>query len=497
MKLFIFVLFILLGVFSARPQTVETNSARKLTLQECIELAVEHNFDVRIERYGPEIRRFNLAAAYAIYDPVFEASATHNFNSREGGLNRVTGQSFPSSTTENETLSGDLKGQAPTGLTYDFNSPLSHNTGSSLNRPFDFYEGQAGVTLRQPLLRNFWIDVGRQNILVAKKDLKISEAALTLQLMTVVNRVEQAYYDLIFARENIAVQDKALQLADRLLVENRRRVEVGALAPLDEKQAESQLAISRADLLVARQVYDAQENLLKNLLTDNFREWSNVGIDPAEKLIALPEKFDLVESWRRGVTDRPELRQLKLDLERRDIILRYQRNQLFPALDLVGSYGRNGLDAQATGVLEDERRGNNPFYSYGVVLSFPLSNRGPRNLYHASKAEKAQALLRYKQLEQNILVQIDNAIKTAQTTFQRVDATKTARQYAEAALDAEQKKLENGKSTSFVVLQLQKDLTAARSAEIRAMSDYNKALAQLAFNEGATLENNNLSLRAR
>ncbi|MDQ6632665.1 MAG: TolC family protein, partial [Verrucomicrobiota bacterium] len=91
MKLFNFVLFILLGTFSARPQTVETT--RKLTLQDCIELAVEHNFDVRIERYGPEIRRFNLAAAYAIYDPVFEASATHNFNSREGGLNRVTGQS--------------------------------------------------------------------------------------------------------------------------------------------------------------------------------------------------------------------------------------------------------------------------------------------------------------------------------------------------------------------------------------------------------------------
>jgi outer membrane protein len=130
----------------------------------------------------------------------------------------------------------------------------------------------------------------------------------------------------------------------------------------------------------------------------------------------------------------------------------------------------------------------------GLVLSFPLSNKGPRNAYKATKAEREQAMLRLQQFEQNVMVQIDDAIKRAQTSLQRVQATRSAREYAEAALQAEQRKLEAGKSTSFVVLQLQRDVTAARSEEIRALTDYNKSLAQEAFAEGASLDRNHLRL---
>jgi outer membrane protein TolC len=230
------------------------------------------------------------------------------------------------------------------------------------------------------------------------------------------------------------------------------------------------------------------------LITDNYAEWHAVDVQPAEKLVAIPEKFNLLESWEHGMTLRPDLLQSRVDLERRDIVLRYERNQLFPQLDLVGSYGRNGLDRHFGAALEDIRDENNPSYSYGVVFSVPLSNRGPRNRFRATKAEKEQALLLLKQLEQNILVQIDDAVKLAQTNLERVDATRKARLFAEAALDAEQKKLENGKSTSFIVLQLQRDLTAARSQEIRALADYNIALARLASSEGTVLERNNLTL---
>jgi len=130
-------------------------------------------------------------------------------------------------------------------------------------------------------------------------------------------------------------------------------------------------------------------------------------------------------------------------------------------------------------------------------MSIPLGNTSARNSYRAAKAGKEQIALQLKQLQQNILIQIENAIATARTSFQRVDATREARIYAEAALDAEQKKLESGKSTSFEVLRLQRDLTTARSAEIRALADYNIALAQIAQNEGAALDRRHVTLEVK
>jgi len=369
----------------------------------------------------------------------------------------------------------------------------TNNFVQTADRGFQ-YRPTVGINLTQPLLKDFLIDANRRNILVNKNALKITEMGVRNQIMDTVTRVEQAYYDLIFQLENVRVQEKGVELAERLLAENKRRVEVGALAPLDEKQAESQAAGSRADLLSARQSLQAQENVLKNLITDNYTEWHDVTIQPVEKLVAIPEKLNLLESWEHGMTQRPDLLQTRLDIERRNIILRYQQNQTFPQLDLIGSYGRNGLDRHWGAALEDIRDETNPRFSYGILFSIPLSNRGPKNAYRVTKAEKEQALLVLKQLEQNIMVQIDDAVKLAQTSFQRVDATRQARLYAEAALDAEQKKLENGKSTSFIVLQLQRDLTAARSQEIRALADYNKALAQLAFSEGTVFERNHLTL---
>ena len=152
---------------------------------------------------------------------------------------------------------------------------------------------------------------------------------------------------------------------------------------------------------------------------------------------------------------------------------------------------------KSTATLDQLRGRDNPFWSGGAQLTFPLGNTGARNNYKLAKATKDQIVLQLKQLEQTVMIQIENAIAVARTSFQRVDATREARLYAEAALDAEQKKLESGKSTSFVVLQLQKDLTAARSAEIRALADYNEALAQLSFQEGSTLERRRVTLQGK
>jgi outer membrane protein TolC len=219
-----------------------------------------------------------------------------------------------------------------------------------------------------------------------------------------------------------------------------------------------------------------------------------VDLVPAEKLVPVPMAFNLQDSWQRGLTMRPDLQQSKLDLDRRDISLRLQRNQILPSLDVFGSYGRSGLNTGYGSVLGDLSRDRNPSYAYGGALTIPLGNIGARNRYKATRAEKEQALLQVKKLEQVIMVQIDDAIKAVQSAFERVQATREARGFAETALGAEQKKLENGKSTTFQVLQLQRNLTGAAFEEIRALAEYNNSLANHAFREGTTLERHRLNL---
>jgi outer membrane protein TolC len=197
------------------------------------------------------------------------------------------------------------------------------------------------------------------------------------------------------------------------------------------------------------------------------------------------------------MTERPDLLQTRLNVEQQGIQLKFYRNQLFPELDLIGTYGYNGAGREFSDTFGQFNEGNAPFYSYGAQLSVPLSNIGPRNQYKANKATLQQIVLQLKQLEQSIMVEIDNAVKQAQSNYQSVEATKQARIYAEAALDAEEKTYTVGKATTFEVLQYQNNLTAARSQEIRALANYNEALANLSQQEGSTLERNHINIEVK
>lgn len=479
------------GPFSAAGQTNQ-NDVRSLSLQDCIQIALDHNLTMQRERITPQIAILDLNIAYAGYDPVFNVSGTHNFSLSGGGLDSDKRVIPPSSSDANAFTLG-LNGIAPSGLSYGLTGRASDTYGHSF-LPFENSSASAGVTLQQPLLRNFLFDNTRLNIAVAKNRIKFNEEGFRNTVMQQVTQVELAYYDLIAAQENVKVQEGAFELAGRLLQENKKRVEVGALAPLDEKQAQAQVSARQADLIEAQQAYGTAQLTLKALLTDAFASWQNVLIAPAEKLIAVPVKLDLIESWRVGLSQRPDLLSAKLDLERQGLQLKYYRNQILPQLDVVGSYGHTGSDREYTGAIGNVQDGSRPFWSYGAVLSVPLSNAGARNRYKEGKLQAQQQLLDLKILEQRVMVDIQNAIGDVSGSFQRVQATREARIYSESALDAEQKKLENGKSTSFVVLSLQKDLTSARSAEIKALSDYNKSLSQAALKEGTTLDRNRINI---
>ena len=479
--------------------TMASAATRPMSLQDCIQAALRHNLDVQISRYDPQIQLFTLNANYGGYDPTLSLSGQYSYD--KSGAFIQDNQIVLPTTSKSDSFSGGFSGGTPWGMTYNLGSG-SQNGGpanfsetwgqkslGTFTTNFDSSSGSVGLTLTQPLLQNFWMDKTRLGIRVGKNRLQYSEQGLRLQLINSINQVENAYYELIYAQENLKVQEEALVLAQTQLDQDRQRVQIGTLSPLDVQQDEAQVATSKANLITAQYTLAANQNTLKNLLTDQYRQWHETDVQPTESITNAPlQLFDLQDSWNKGMNMRPDLVQSRLNVEQQGIQLKFDYNQLFPELDLIGSYGFNGSGKEYSDVFSQINEANRPFYSIGGQLTMPLSNIGPRNSYKASKVTMQQLLLKLKQFEQNVMVEIDNAVKNARSTYESVGATRQARIFAEAALDAEQKRYAVGKSTTFTVLQLQNTLTADRGQEIRALANYYEALATLAQKEGSTLQ---------
>jgi outer membrane protein TolC len=466
-------------------------------LTDCIQQALQHNLDVQIERYDPQVSLYNLNAAYGGYDPTLSISGQHEYNVAPSIFNPSFTNQTPATISKGDSFNSGIAGTLPEGLQYDFSGNISDTTFNQSPNSTESSSGSIGVSLTQPLLKNFWIDSTRLTIWVAKNRLKYSEQGLREQLITSVTAVANAYYELIFAQQNVNVQQEALTLAQTQLDQDNQRVQIGTLAQLSVQQDKAQVASSRANLITAQSTLETDQNTLKNLITDEYAKWHDTDIQPTETLAAPMQLFDLQDSWSKGMTERPDLLQARLNVEQEGIQLKYYRNQLFPELDLIGTYGYNGASKEYSGTFAQFNQGSAPFYSYGAQLSVPLTSTGPRNQYKSTKATLQQVVLQLKQFEQNVMVEIDNAVKQAQSAYQSVDATREARIYAEAALDAEQKTYAVGKATTFDVLQLQNNLTTARGQEIRSLANYEEALANLSAQEGSTLERNGIDIQAK
>jgi len=471
---------------------------RELSLKDCIQEALAHNFDVQISRYNPLIQQYTLNEAYGGYDPLLDISGTHSHNNAAQftTVTQTNGSSLfiPNSTlTDNDKFNTSIGGVSPIGTSYSLAGNIQQTEQTQAGLPVQESSfGQVGVNLTQPLLKDFWIDKTRMTIDVAKNNLAQSEQGLRLQFITTVAAVQNAYYELIFARDNVGVQQEALTLAQTQLDQDRQRVQVGSLAPLDVQQDEAQVASSKASLIAAQYTLFSDENTLKNLLTDTYRQWQGVELKPSEPLSDTLQIFDLQDSWGKGMTKRPDLLQARLEVTQLGITLKFDRNQLYPELDVNGTYGYNGAGTVYSGTFDQVGEANHPYYSIGGSISIPLSNVAARNTLKADKSTLQQKLLTLKQLEQSVMMEIDNSVKQVASDYEAVQASKQASIYAAAALDAEQKKYNVGKSTTFTVLQLQNTLTTDRGTEIRNIANYDEHIATLSQNQGTTLDDLNI-----
>lgn len=471
----------------------ETNAAnvRQLSLQDCIELALKHNLDLQIDRYNPQISLYSLKEAYGGYDPTLSLSGQQGHS--VSAPQYIGTNVFVSVSSDSDTFNSSLNGTLPWGMTYNLQGNMTENEESVPGSGIipDTY-GSVSGNFTQPLLKNFWIDSTRLAIRVNKNRLNYSQLQLKLNIMTTITTLEQAYYDLIYDRENVIVQEMAAQQTDRLVVESQKKLELGALAPLDLASAEAQAAQNRAAIITAQAQLGTQERKVKQLITDSFTQWADVDLQPTGALLAPRMVFNRQDSWSKALAQRPEYLEAKLDAERAGIQLKFDWNQIFPELNVVGTYGYNGYGNYYSGAFYDIQQQNRPFYSVGGQLTVPLANITARNTYKSDKVSLQQFVLTIKRWERDILIAVDNDIATLGSDYDSVQATHAQRLYEEQALDAEQKKLENGASTTYNVLLVQRDLTTARGAEIQALDTYNKDLAQFSLDEGSTLERLNI-----
>lgn len=489
--------------------------ARGVTLDECVQMALAKNLDLRLARYSPEFSKINIWGDAAAWDPRWTTSLTQGYARQEAG--RLVGVFNPNANESwTEQFNSGVTGTSPWGLGYQLNTSMTRSSGFNLaevevTNPQTglrekrlvatdsgfFYTPSVNLGLSQPLLKDAWIDATRWQIQLDKKALLQDQQDVRGQVIKTVTDVQIAYYDLIYARENLRVQRMALERAEKFFEQQKRKVEVGALAPLDEMKAKSEMARVRGDLLDAERNLNQAQNTLKSLVADDFAGLESTRFEPSEPLSTIPTAFNKFDSWNKALANRPEIVRSRIELERQKITLKYRRNQLFPQLDLTGSYGVRGFDTMLTPSLEDIEERRNPNHSAGIRLIVPMSNRGARANLKSAKLANEQLLLRHKKLEQDIIRAIDDDIYSAQNALYKIEAAKVARITAEATLDAEQKKLENGKSTTLDVLDAQRALTSAQSEEIRAQSDYNKALSRLSQDEASTLDRAGVKLDIR
>lgn len=408
-----------------------------------------------------------------------------------------------------------------TGATATLTWANTRQTTNSRRNNFD-PNTRSSVTLAvsQPLLQGFGLAVNRRNIVVAKRNQQISDLAFQDQLITVVVRVQQLYWDLVSLRSNVEAQREALGLAQKLYQDNQRRVEIGTLAPIEIVRAEAEVAAREEDLTIAETQLRQQETLLKNALSVNGMASPSLmssHIIPTDR-IEVPQIEDIGpidQLMQQAIARRPDIEQSRIQLGNRDINLKAIRNARLPTLSVSFDLTNNGLAGQFNelfvpspgqspgdefflgglgSALSQVLARNFPDYQVGVSLAIPLRNRQAQADLTATMLERRQAEVRLRQSENSIRVEVQNAVIALEQARARYQTAIKSTELQRRTLEAEQKKFDLGASTIFLVVQAQRDLALARSAEIAAMNNYVIAKIEIERATGSTLDENNISV---
>jgi len=471
-------------------EAVRQESARetlRLGVEECVHLALDRNQDILIVGYTPLKADADILSARGEFDPVLSSNATY-FRAEQqtspetqtfGGLGSV--EVFRTSSTSS------LGGKLHWGTTYNVQFDLSKEE-TTYNRFIEEWSGGLTLSLSQPLLRGRGRPANLAFIRSAKKARLQADDQVHIQTMATVAEVVKAYWDLVGTVEAVKVRRESLDNAERLLAINERRYEIGTGAALEVVQAKAGVATRQSDLISARsQALDAGD-ALKNLLSmrdeDMLSPVRVVPIDtPSLREVELSEE----ESVARAMTTRPEIRSAELAIESVELELKRAANDLLPQVDVTGSVSRGGRGHYLSDVFDGIRDKTDRSYSVGVQGSVPIGNRAARGAHQRARLDKREAGQRLLKTQQDLMLNVRFAVRNAATSRILVESNKQARALQETNVAAEEKRLRLGVTTSFEVLRVQEDLTAAQVQELQSIIAYEKALVDLHLSEGTLL----------
>lgn len=479
----------------ARPGAAQ-GPVRRLSIEEAMALALEQNANLQVDRINPQVQDLAVSVARSAWTPALFSnlqtrSQTNPPTDIFGGASRVTNENINSQVGVQQLLPWG-------GASY---TAFWNNARATTNNIFSSFNPQLSSTMgfnfTQPLLRNFSIDATRQQVLVSRKNREISDVQLQQSIALTMRSVRNAYWDLVYAINNLDVQRQSLDLAQQSYRDNRARVEIGTMAPLDIVQAEAEVAQREEAVILAEAAIQSREDTLRALIANpvDQPEFWEMRLEPADLAEFRPIAVDVDAAVRNALASRTDLAAARKQLESNDIAIRYFRNQSLPDVNALVNYSAFGIAGTQYNLtnefpprrLNETRRGyggalgdvfasDYPTWSLQLQVNYPIgSSNAEANLARA-RLQDSQARKQIQANELQITTQIRTLARTVQTNAKRVEATRASRALAEKRLEAEQKKFTAGMTSSFFVTQAQRDLSQARNQELQAIIDYLKSV---------------------
>jgi outer membrane protein len=469
----------------------------RVTRDDVVRMAMENNPDLAVTRYEPVINDARVAAARAAFLPTLSSSLLRN-SDQTPATNLFSGEG--SVATDFWSGSAGVAQLLPWGTTYDVQFTSARTTTTN---PITTFTPSLSSTLQavltQPLLRNFKTDPARAELEISRRNRDIADIQVRERAAAVSADAEVAYWLLVSARAAVDVQQRSLDLALELERTNRARVDVGQSPPLDLVAASAEVAQRRENLIVARTQAAETEDLLRTLVVDPKRaDYWSVRLEPADKVPPVQPSGDLDAAVRRALAERTDIEQARRQIENSDTAVALARNQALPNLSAQATYlttGQGGTRLLRTGgfpgsiigvdttsfgsVLGQVLTSDFPTWSVGLTLTYPVGRSVDEANLARAQVERDQAAARVRALELAVVREVRDAALRLEQNRQRIETARLGRELAEQRVDAEQKRFEVGMSTSFLVIQAQRDLAVARDNELRAFLDYQ--LAVIAF----------------
>jgi len=465
-----------------------------LTVDDAVARALERNLDIAVERITPQTYDYAIAALDGLYRPVVSSTIGTNYIVQLPTSQLIGGQSVENTTNTANVLGSWSLPWYGGAVTLGFNNRKLESTNL-----FTTFTPQFNTSVlfsyTQPLLRGLRVDLTRQQLQVTRINRDISEVQLRATVTSTLAAVRNAYWDLVAAREAIDVAHRSLVLAEKLVEDNRVRVEVGALAPLDVFQAQSEAATRRQSLVAAESAARTAELALKRLIVDGTSDplWP-ARLDPVDRPDFRPTAINVEEAIRAALSARTDLTQSRRQLEASEVNARYLKDQTLPGVDFLANYGLQGIGGtryvrQGTGgpviavipggygdALDMMGNADYPQWTAQVLVSYPIGTSAAEASFERAKLQMNQARAQIRKLELQVATEVSNIASQVENNLRRVEAATVARELAEKRLEAEQSKFEVGLSTNFFVVQAQRDLFDAQLTELRARLDYQKSL---------------------